>query len=98
MGGDPSDSAVVSACATVGLKPWIPGGTARPSVATGSHANTGTSRDDDPGVAVTWASDTWNGRLQPAPRAADKTRIARGPKHTGLGRGPGGAAVKPFAQ
>jgi len=38
MGGDPSESAVVSACDTVGLTPWIPGGTTRASVATGSHA------------------------------------------------------------
>src|SRR5262247_639441 len=75
MGGDASESAVVRAWDTVGLRPWMPAGATKPSVVTGSHASTAMSSDDDDGADVTWASDMWNGVLQPARRAAEKARI-----------------------
>src|SRR5215831_5822795 len=75
MGGDAPERAVVRACDTVGLSPWRPAGATKPNVVTGSHANTPMSSDDDGTADVTWASDMWNGVLQPAGRAAEKARI-----------------------
>src|SRR5215470_11332080 len=74
-GGEAPESAVVRACDTVGPRPWRPAGATEPSVVTGSHANMAMSSDDDGTADVTWASDIWNGVLQPAGRAAKKARI-----------------------
>ena len=75
MGGDACESAVESACATVGLRPWIPPGATTPRLATGAHASTAMSSDGDRGLDVTSSSDTWKGVLQPAQHMATDARI-----------------------
>src|SRR4029450_1634135 len=75
MGGDACESAVESACETVGLNPWIPPEATTPRVATGWHARTAMSRDGDWGPDVTCSSDRWNGVLQPDENMATDARI-----------------------